>query len=250
LHYNPPMFHCFIDESCFIAPEQIVLKDSHFHHLIRVARVKKGEKITCHFDGKNYFGEITQIDKESAQMKVLKVEPNPEILPLRVTLAQGLTKADKLEDIIQKCTEAGIHHIIPVEMARSIVKASDADKKHDRWQKIALSASEQCGRSTLAQVEKPVKVNALNYAAYDLIILCDENESNVTIKSVLETALSAKSVKSLLYIVGPEGGLTPEEVTFLKSKGAVSVTFGPRVYRAETAPLIFMAMLNYHYLWN
>jgi len=229
-------------------PDVITLKDSNFHHLIRVARVKAGEKITCHFEQKNYFGEVSKITKESAQVKVLKIEENSEILPYKVTLAQGLTKADKLEDIIQKCTEAGVSEIIPLEMTRSIIKAADADKKLERWQKIALSASEQCGRTTLVKIEKPLKLSELNLAAYDLVILCDEKEEHKTIKSVLSTLKTKKDTKSLLYIVGPEGGLAPEEVTLLKEKGVISVTLGPRIYRAETAPIIFMAMLNYESL--
>jgi len=242
------MFHCFIDKSCFISPEQIELKDTNFHHLVRVARVKVNEKITCHFEGKSYFGEISKIEKETAQVKVLKIEENPEILPFKVTLAQGLTKADKFEDIIQKCTEAGISQIIPVEMSRSIIKVADTEKKLERWQKIAQSASEQCGRNTLVKVDKALKLSELNLRNYDLVIVCFENEVNQTIKSVLSKQLTDKKIKSLLYIVGPEGGITPEEIDALKQHGVISVTLGPRVYRTETAPLIFMAMLNYQYL--
>jgi len=239
------MFHCFIDQSCFVSPQLIELKDDNFHHLIRVARVKTGEKITCHFEQKNYFGEVFKINSENAQVKVLKIEENPEILPYRVTLAQGLTKADKLEEIIQKCTEAGVSQIIPIEMTRSIVKAADATKKLARWQKIAKSASEQCGRSTLVTIGSPLKLNDLDISQYDLVLVCNEKEEHKTIKSVLSNTVSTLKVKSLLYIVGPEGGLDPEEVVFLKQKGAISVNLGPRIYRTETAAIIFMAMLNY-----
>jgi 16S rRNA (uracil1498-N3)-methyltransferase len=242
------MFHCFIDQSCFLSPQIIELKDDNFHHLIKVARVKTGEKITCHFEQKNYFGEVLKINLENAQVKVLKIEENSEILPCRVTLAQGLTKADKLEDIIQKCTEAGISEIIPVEMTRSVVKAADAGKKLERWQKIAKAASEQCGRSTMVKITAPLKLTDLELSPYDLVIVCNENEDNQTIKSVLKRFLPNLKAKSLLYIVGPEGGIDPKEADFLTQKGAISVTLGPRVYRTETAPIIFMAMLNYESL--
>jgi len=242
------MFHCFIDKSCFINSDQIELKDDNFHHLIRVARVKANEKITCHFEGKNYFGEILKIEKDTAQVKVLKIEENPEILPFKVTLAQGLTKADKFEDIIQKCTEAGVSQIIPLETSRSIIKAIDTDKKLERWQKIAQAASEQCGRSTLVKVEKALKLAQLDLKDFDLVLVCYEDEVNQTIKSVLNNQIVKLTPKSLLYIVGPEGGLTPDEVASFKTQGAHPVTLGPRIYRTETAPLIFMAMLNYQYL--
>lgn len=119
-------------------------------------------------------------------------------------------------------------------------------KKNIRWNKIAEVAAKQCKRNVIPKIEKSININQLccELKNYDLVILAYENEENITIKTVLK---ENKNAKNIAVIVGPEGGLSADEVLMLKDEGAKVVSLGSRILRTETAPIAALSMILYEY---
>ncbi len=194
--------------------------------------------------------KIAEITDEIVIANVVKWDDGNTELPISVTIASGLPKGDKLEWIIQKGTELGAHEFVPFLAARSIVKWDEkkADKKLDRWQKIAKEAAEQSYRSIIPTVVSPLNLKALieKTKEFDVRLAAYEEEAKAG-----ETALLAKTLRemkegqTLLIVFGPEGGLTAEEVSLLKENGFSVCGLGPRILRTETAPLYFLAAVSY-----
>ena len=158
-----------------------------------------------------------------------------------------MPKADKLEWIIQKCTELGISEIVPVITDRVIVKLDEksTSKKLERWNKIALEASKQSGRQKVPEVKKPINLKNLveNISKYDILLFPYECEKETTLKSALRNL--DKKCKNIAILIGPEGGFSEEEVELFHFENVKQVTLGPRILRTETAGLVTLAMLLY-----
>lgn len=175
-----------------------------------------------------------------------KLEKNKEST-LHINIVQALPKADKMEFIIQKCTELGVKEFTPLSLKRCVVKidSKDEQKKILKWQKQAEVASKQCGRDIIPTVNKIYNINALQdlLKDYDLVLLAYESEENNTLKSEIEK-LNKKDA-SIAVIIGPEGGLEEAEVEYLKQNGARVVTLGNRILRTETAGMAIVSILQY-----
>ena len=152
------------------------------------------------------------------------------------TLMQSIYKNEKMDFLVQKVSELGITKIVPVITERTVVKIVDAkkeEKKQERWQKIALEACKQCGRSRIPEITKAVKLKEAQkyFSACDEKLVCYEEEKT---QSIVKTVNKAKC---LGYFIGPEGGITEDEHKYLKEQGFVSVSLGKRILRAETAAI-------------
>ena len=165
---------------------------------------------------------------------------------VEVDIFQGLPKADKMEYIIQKCVEIGVHKIVPVNMKYCIAKIKDEEKKNIRWNKISEVASKQSKRNIIPKVEKSINMSKLcsEIKNYDLAIVAYENEDNITIKNILK---SENKPKKIAVVIGPEGGISQEEVAELIKAGAKKVSLGNRILRTETAPIVALSMIAYEY---
>ncbi len=176
--------------------------------------------------------------------------PSPEART-HVTLWQGLPKADKLEMIAQKATELGMWALWPVEMTRSIAKADKADKgdkKRERLSRIALEAAKQSGRAHVPAIEPTRSLKAAMkdaaQEAFDLILVAWEEEHALPLSQAVKAYEAQHGTpKKVLIVIGPEGGITPEEKAQLDQIGARSVTLGKRILRTETAGLCALAAL-------
>ena len=164
---------------------------------------------------------------------------------MHIHLFQGLPKADKLELIIQKCTELGVCEITPVEMNRCVVKLEEKKKKSktERWQAIAESAAKQSKRNLVPVVNTPLSFSALMKKTdeFDVFLVPYESEDNNTLKPLLK----GKSPKTISYLIGPEGGFSPEEIDYIKDNQVPVITLGKRILRTETASIAVTSMLMY-----
>ena len=235
-----------------ISNNQIQIIGEDVKHISQVLRAKKGENLNiCNVDtGTNYLAEIEQINKDTVLCNILKqIEASSES-NVQVTIFQGLPKGDKMEYIIQKNTELGVKTIFPVIMKRCVVKLEpkDANKKIERWQKIAESAAKQSGRNTIPTIENPITVQELakKVNEFDILILAYENEKQNTLKSELKKVKLTKNLK-IGVIIGPEGGLDTQEVNMLVESGAKVVTLGKRILRTETASIMIISNIIYEY---
>jgi 16S rRNA (uracil1498-N3)-methyltransferase len=223
-----------------------------YHHIARVMRMKSGETIVCVTkEGKSAVCQIAEITDEQVVANVVKWEDETTELPITVSIASGLPKGDKLEWIIQKGTELGATEFVPFLASRSIVKWDEkkAEKKVERWQKIAKEAAEQSYRSKIPQVFSPVHIKTLleQAANYDVKLVAYEEEAKQGEVAVLaKTLREIKAGQSLLMVFGPEGGLSTQEISLLIENGFSVCGLGPRILRTETAPLYFLSAVSYH----
>ncbi|KIL46048.1 16S rRNA methyltransferase [Jeotgalibacillus campisalis] len=221
--------------------------------MTNVMRMQPGSMFIAVFKNKTAAEcTIVELDKTDVLCAVSSfLQQSPE-LPVDVTIAHGLPKGDKFELVIQKSTELGAHSFIPFKASRSIVKWDEkkGSKKVERWNKISKEAAEQSHRLHLPEVHQPVSFKELIKGAesFDTIIVAYEEQAKQGNVSSFSDALAAASCgQSILVVVGPEGGLSEQEVTQLVENGAVACGFGPRILRSETAPLYALAAISYQF---
>ncbi len=223
-----------------------------YHHIKNVMRTKIGEQITIvdNSNGKILLVEVESIEDTYVKVnKIKEIESNSEF-PFNVTLAQGFPKGDKLELIIQKSTELGITAIIPTMMKTSIVKldSNKAKKKVERFNAIAKGAAEQSKRSIIPTIQDVINIKDIDLSLYNKVFVAYEEDSKNGEKSQFKAFVEAINVNdSVLIVVGPEGGISPAEIEYLKSKNAIIGAIGPRILRAETAPLYILSAISYRW---
>ena len=238
----------------FVKSNQIVenvidITGTDVNHITNVLRLKVNDKIQiCNEETEdNYITQIIETNKENIKCKILERLENKAEAGMDITIFQGLPKADKMELIIQKCTELGVKEITPVQMERSIVKLDSKSeaKKIERWQKIAEVASKQCGRDRICKINNVVNIeNICNMCSkYDIVLVPYENEENKSLKQELKK-LNSKNLK-IAIVIGPEGGFEQKEIEQLKQNGGQIVTLGKRILRTETVAIAMSSIIMY-----
>jgi len=230
--------HRFFVEKSAIEGSIATLSKEEAAHMGRVLRQRVGETVELCTGEENFCARILSLTDASASLEITSPLPSRES-GVRITLYQGLPKADKMELIVQKATELGVHAICPVRFARCDVKLDEksAQKKVERWQKIVVEAAKQCGRAHIPHIAMPVSVKELaQKAAQHGLALCPWEEGGAGFYH----ALSAKPQDSAI-IIGPEGGIDKSEVRILQEKGVQTVTLGARILRTETAAISSIA---------
>jgi len=223
------------------------------HHIIRVMRMQVGDKIICvDPNNKSAVCSIVEITESGVAAEIVKwIEDSPE-LPINVTIVSGLPKGDKLEWVIQKGTELGAYQFIPFISARSVVKWDEkkAEKKIERWQKIAKEAAEQSHRTVCPEIKNPQNLKSLLKISedYDYKLIAFEEEAKQGEARILSKTLTEmKKGQSLLFVFGSEGGLSEHEVSILRENDFLACGLGPRILRTETAPLYALSAISYHF---
>ncbi len=213
-------------------------------HIKRVLRMREGDTLEmCASSGYDYLAKIREIGDGEIILDILektKCETEP---PIKVTLFQGIPKAGKMDYIIQKTTELGISQITPVALSRCVVKL-DGDKKIKRWQKISEEAAKQSGRGIIPTVNNPINLKDAieELKKFDLAFVPYECEGENRLKDVL---LLKKDVKTVGFMIGPEGGFDKSEIDLLLENGITPVTLGKRILRTETAGEAVLSMVMY-----
>ncbi|MBP2017353.1 16S rRNA (uracil1498-N3)-methyltransferase [Symbiobacterium terraclitae] len=224
---------------------RVVLSRADSHHLLRVMRAAPGTPFIALAGGVAYDCVLEAVEDGLACGRVVGSRPATGEPRIRIALFQGLAKGEKMEFVIQHGTELGIAEFIPVAAARSVVKldAKKAADRTERWQRIAREAAEQSRRGAVPRVSAPVtwKEAVAGIAGFDLALVPWE-EGGEPLKAVLEAHPDALSYA---LFIGPEGGLTADEVALARAAGAIPVTLGPRILRTETAPLAAAAAILY-----
>ena len=209
----------------------------------KVLRLKPGEQVlVCDGEGSECLCAVVDNTWNLEVLERRKSDTEPAV---RVSVYMAFPKADKLEHVIQKATELGVHEIVAFPSARCVSKPDEKSlkKKLDRWQKIAASAAEQSGRGRIPQViVLPSFAEAIKRGAEtDLPMLFYENERATT----LHMALTAGEWHSAALLTGPEGGLEEKEVEKAMEAGWKVCTLGKRILRCETAPLCALSAVMY-----
>lgn len=218
------------------------------HHVLHVFRHNMEKPITV-TDSDNRCGtyQITAEVDGKAQAKLIEyVDAN--LASYRTILVQSLLKGEKLEWVLQKATELNVDTIYLVPTANCVAKydKKKLQSKVNRWEKIMLEAAQQCGRNHLPTlVVGETLLQALDIESEALKLVAYENEAGQTIKDVLKTLHSDKSVTDVLICIGPEGGYQEKEINAIIESGGKSVSLGNTILRAETAAIGSLAMIQY-----
>lgn len=226
--------------------EEMTIKDVDARHISKVLRMQPGDKIQIvSDDGVTAIAEIVAIESDSVAVRCLEKLAESHEPSVKITLAQGLAKGEKMDFIIQKAVEMGVSSIVPVAMEHSVVRLEGvkAGKKVERWQKIAEAAAKQSKRDIIPQVQQvqTVKEMLANNPLQHKIIAY-ECEDRLGLKTALQ---NCGELDELLLIIGPEGGISEAELQLARENNAVPVSLGRRILRAETAGVVALAAILY-----
>lgn len=241
------MYRFFVEQSQVEEPVIHIL-GSDVNHIKNVLRMKAGEEILIS-SGENleYTCYIEELGAEEVLARIMYVQEAGYELPSRIYLFQGLPKGDKMELIVQKAVELGVHEIIPVATRRSVVKleGKKEENKIRRWQAIAESAAKQSKRMYVPKVSHIMRFKqAADYAGeLDVVLLPYELAKGM--KETKEIISGIKPGQSVGIFIGPEGGFDEEEVQMARERGAKAVTLGKRILRTETAGLTALSILMF-----
>ncbi|MFC4411073.1 16S rRNA (uracil(1498)-N(3))-methyltransferase [Chungangia koreensis] len=221
-------------------------------HISRVLRMGVGDRVIVVISQRSFIAEITTITDQSVIVVPESNELRNNEMPIRVAIACGLPKGEKLEWIAQKATELGMNELIPFKAERSIVKWDDKKgaKKQERLQKIAKEAAEQSHRSIIPEVHEPISLKQLidMSSQFDVLYVADEEDAKaITRTRFAEQMKSVYDKLSMMVVFGPEGGLSRNEAEVLKEAGFKTISLGPRILRTETAPLYVLSAISYEF---
>jgi 16S rRNA (uracil1498-N3)-methyltransferase len=215
------------------------------HHCADVLRLKSGDRVTL-FDGAGSVADatLTEVHRKHCRVTIGERTIAPR-LKCAITLAQAVPKGKNMDLILQKAVELGASTIVPLLTRRTVVRLDEEDgsRKQERWQQIVLEACKQCGRNQVPLVTPPLTLEQfLEQPCQGPRLLASLQPGALTIKEALTKAPAHQSVTVL---VGPEGDFTREESSAAITAGAIPVTLGPMILRAETAAMYCLSVLGH-----
>lgn len=230
-----------------ITPEKITLQGESLIKVKRVLRLKPDDTLWI-FDGTGheYLSRIVSLTPSEGELNIVKNTNPVRESPLEIHLGQALPKANKMDLIVQKAVELGVTEIHPFYSARTIpsYQRDQVERRVRRWQKIAQEASQQSGRTRIPKVHAPVEfshlLNSLPKNSTNIIL--QREDAKETLKNVLH---GEKKAMCIAFLVGPEGGFTPEEITHSINYGFKPVSLGERILRTETVAITFLSIIQY-----
>ena len=242
--------HRFFVEEPAMGEDSITITGGDVNHIKNVLRMSVGDKI-CVINGQNnkeYYCEITAVGNDAVDTRICEIRESDQELGNEVVLFQGLPKSDKMEFIIQKAVELGVHTIVPVSTDRTVVKL-DAKKeanKRKRWMSISESAAKQSGRLRIPEVTPVVSYREALEMAKKMDVRLIPYELAEGMEKTRELMSSIQPGQSVAVFIGPEGGFESSEIEKAMEIGAWPITLGKRILRTETAGLVTLAMLVYN----
>lgn len=235
----------FFIETELTVGSTIQLTETVFHHWVRVLRAQLQEQATL-FNGQGgeYLATLTEINKKNAFVTIESFNPTNRSAPFKAVLGQVMSKGDRMDYAIQKATELGVSQIqlLTSERCEMRLKYDRDQKKLDHWQAVAIAACEQCGLNIVPEVLAPISLSewlSSTQLPASKFVLAPEKEQ----KDVL-----AGIRPELALLIGPEGGLSENEITQANQAGFMNWCIGDRVLRTETAPVVALSILNYRFL--
>lgn len=237
----------FINSNQIVDNKVYISGDDH-HHIFKVMRMKISDKIIVCDENNSYLCRINNINNNEVICNIIEILHENKELPVKVSIAHGVVRREKMEEVIDKITQGGASFYIPVAMERSNVKFNDEklERKMERMNKIAKESSEQSHRTKKLIVNQPITFkNLINLKSeYDLCLYAYEITSQ---DKSLKEILTTYKYQSILVLVGPEGGISDKEVIELNKAGFIPVSLGPRILRTEVAPTYIMNAISYQW---
>lgn len=240
-----PVF--FLPSQC-ITPPRVSVTGELLRHLRNSLRIKVGETIlVADGEDRRYRTAITAITKQSMTGRVVEIIPRPPRRAPSLILGQSLVKGEKMDWVIQKTTELGVQTIIPIQSWQSVVrlKADRVEAQTARWQRIALEAAQQSEQWRVPTVARPLSLPSCVTQSPDKTLRLILTERRERIGTLSGIQLPTLPEASILVLAGPEGGWTEEEIMSAEGAGAILITLGSKILRAETAAILALGILQY-----
>ena len=209
------------------------------HRLGRVLRLRRGDHVILSDGGaREYEVQLTAISPHAATGVVVRERTAPAEPNVALTLYQSLIRANRFDLVLEKGTELGVARFVPIVAARSLVQSNGepSGARNERWQRLTVEAAEQCGRGRLPRVDQPVPFEEAVRGARGAKLVAYEGERAQALGRYLRGLRPRPTIVSLF--IGPEGGFEDAEVALAREAGAVTVSLGSRVMRAETAAIV------------
>jgi 16S rRNA (uracil1498-N3)-methyltransferase len=226
------------------AGQKCIVGGSAANHVMRVLRLRDGDSLTL-FDGRGgeYGARISGLRKDSVQVDVLEHRQAERESALNLTLAQGISRGERMDWVMQKATELGVTRIVPVITERTMVKLDErqSERKLQHWRGIVIAACEQCGRNRVPEVAEPI-------AYYEVIRAIEPGATRILLSpnGTLRASELPRS-QHIGMLIGPEGGLSENEQEAAVAAGFQQVRMGPRVLRTETAAIAALTVLQHDF---
>lgn len=219
----------------------VALDGADAHRVARVLRLRPGERIAL-FDGsgREAVAELVAVSPRRVEARVVTVGDGLPEPPVRLVLYQAVVKGERFEWALEKGTEVGVARFVPLLAGRSVVRTGEGAKL-ERWRRIVIEATEQCGRAVPPVVTPPATFDEALPSLEPPALIAFEGEEAVGLGDALD-AVALPPGGTLRLIIGPEGGFAPEEVSRAVARGAQPVSLGPRILRSETAGVVASAL--------
>jgi 16S rRNA (uracil1498-N3)-methyltransferase len=212
--------------------------------IVTVLRLHSGDRIEVIDSGGQVFVGVLEVQPQAVRAQLGELVARPTETKVQLTLAQGIPKGQKMDFVVEKATELGVCCIIPFVSERTIGEARGAAKT-ERWQRLARTAAQQCGRTILPQVEAPVSFATLvsRFGNFDAVLIAWELAEREALRAVLPNVIAG--AQRILVVIGPEGGITHAEAHEALAAGAHALSLGARILRTETAGLVACTAILY-----
>jgi 16S rRNA (uracil1498-N3)-methyltransferase len=214
-------------------------------YVTQVLRKGAGDRVDL-LDGKGYLYRctISSVRSKELFLQVVDVVHNPEEKRPKVTLCVSPIKGPRMDWLIEKVTELGVDRIVPTLFKRTVIKIEEKEKsKTERWRRIAIEASRQCGRFTIPEFDEPMPVRGilpLVEGATNRWVFY-EREKDVPVNALMGSYREGE----ICIVIGPEGGIEESEISWLEERGFTPCTLGETIFRTETAPLVVLSIIHY-----
>ena len=232
---------------------QVILDGTAANHVARVLRLRTGQEIVLFDDsGSEFDAVIETILRDGVRVTITGHRDIGRESPLAITLAQGVSRGERMDFVVQKATELGVHRIVPVMMERTVVKLDDdqAEKRLRHWRAVAVAACEQCGRNRVPDIAPPMELRDFLYGGVPASGASPPDSPAASLRLVLDpgSKLRVRDLTSppagVTLLIGPEGGLADAELSAALKAGYQGLQLGPRILRTETAALAALTAIQ------
>ncbi|AIT09041.1 16S rRNA methyltransferase [Candidatus Francisella endociliophora] len=222
----------------------LAISGEYYNYFKNVLRLKKSDTIELfnNKDGLQYKTKIISIDNKAINLEVIDSRIVENENPYTTNLYQSLIKNENFELVIQKATELGVNNIYPIitEYTNHKFDKKGFSKKIERWNKIAISATEQCGRVFIPTIHTPIELTNIKYSLEDLnLTLCPYSKTTDDFKTKVQNH------SNINIFIGPEGGFSDNEMSLFKQVDFKMINLGKRILKAETAPINIFSIINF-----
>ena len=240
--------HRFFVETESITANQATIQGNTARQISKVLRLRKGEAIILmDKSGMEYTVKLSSVSDNHCEGIITQVAEGMAEPRVTISLFQSILKADKFDTVLQKGTELGVSNFVPLYSERTIPRSPDKlyESRFLRWNKIISEASEQCGRSKIPRLERPMNISEAVSNATGLVILAWENMKSTSLGQILKDNNDLINREGVSILIGPEGGVSNQEVEDAESQGATIISLGNRLLRSDTAGIALAAVLMY-----